>query len=160
MCACQSLYLLLSLFCCMLFNGIGSKMLLLRLIKLSRLCVSDTDARYLYKFMQNIMKKNKKNNNIMWIFITCTISSPLNDNYFDYFHLHMWAIVFNKTKTPHPSTRDPVPSLYKLSTALHYRLFLETKEFTSTHIDFAALLMRELIRIIHIGITLFIYLFN
>jgi hypothetical protein len=35
--------------------------------------------RALFVFMQNIMQ----------IFITYTISTPLNDKYFDYFHLNM-----------------------------------------------------------------------
>jgi hypothetical protein len=34
-------------------------------------------------------KYNETKKNIMQIFITYTISTPLNDKYFDYFHLHM-----------------------------------------------------------------------
>ena len=101
----------------------------------SHVCVYPIPARVICIYV----KYNETKKNIMQIFITYTISTPLNDKYFDYFHLHMWVIVVNKKKLH--------PSMYKLSTTLCYRLFLESNEFTSTHIDFATLLMRELIRI-------------
>ena len=48
--------------------------------------------------------------------------------------------------------------MYKLSTTLCYRLFLESNEFTSTHIDFATLLMRELIRITYWDYIIYLFI--
>jgi hypothetical protein len=103
-------------------------------------------------------KYNETKQNIMQIFITYNISTPLNDKYFDYFHLHLWVIVVNNKKRIHQPETVYTLSLYKLSTALRHRLFLETNEFTSTNIDFAALLMKELIRITYWDYIIYLFI--